>query len=103
MTYLRNILKFMEEPLCTYQYFDLFKKISVNLSKTLNFEEIIDQIKNLIHLQDPLYIETWKFLTKILHELQLTKVYSKKYLAQAFADIIFKAPEYWSSDLSTWR
>ncbi|CDW79414.1 rho gtpase activating protein [Stylonychia lemnae] len=103
ITLLRNILKYMEEPLCTYQYFPLFKKICENLSKTMNFEEIIEQVKNLILLQDNIYQETWKFLIKLLKNLTNTKVFTKKQLAQIFSDVIFKAPQFWANDMMSWR
>ncbi|CDW80341.1 rho gtpase-activating protein 1 [Stylonychia lemnae] len=103
MNYLRSILRCMEEPLCTYQFFPLFKKIGENLKKTMNFDQIVEQIRNLLLLNDGLLQDTWKFLLQLLNDISSTRNFTKKYLAQIFSDIVFKSPQFWASDTNQWQ
>ncbi|CDW86671.1 rho gtpase-activating protein 1 [Stylonychia lemnae] len=103
MGYLKCILKCMEEPLCCYQNFQIFKKICENHNCTNRADDIVNQLKDLLHKQDKLYQETWKAILKILYELSKTCLYTKKQISQMFSDLLFKPPEFWSQDMITWR
>eukprot|EP00347_Sterkiella_histriomuscorum_P009168 403342260 len=104
MQYLKSILKCMEEPLCTFTSFPLFKNICSKFLKTTQFDEIIELVKGVItSLLDLEYQETWKFLLRMLYNLTATRVNNKKMLAGYFSELVFKTPEFWSNDLIIWR
>ena len=64
--YLKSILKYMEEPLCTFQLYPKFKKLCETLDQDPKQEAtMIESLKELMWELDAVHVTTWKFLLRL--------------------------------------
>ncbi|CDW76821.1 rho gtpase-activating protein 1-like isoform 2 [Stylonychia lemnae] len=103
--YFKSVLKYMEEPLCTYKGYKKFKKICERLYLD-SIDKIIKHIQQVISEMEPVYQQTWKFILHfffVITEHQASNKMNIKNLATIFSDIIFRQNELSSNDMVMWR
>lgn len=59
--YFKSVLKYMNEPLCTFLAYPKFKKLCDKLYKT-DENSIVEELRLIFGEMDPIYQATWKFI-----------------------------------------
>jgi hypothetical protein len=63
--YLKSVLKYMEEPLCTYQSYQAFRNLT---NQNLKLEKV-ESMRHLFSSMDSVYQATWRLLIQFLSTL----------------------------------
>ena len=57
----------MEEPLCTFEKYSIFKVVCEEMaSQKAPFDGIVNSVSELLLQYDPVYRDTWRFILKFL-------------------------------------
>eukprot|EP00347_Sterkiella_histriomuscorum_P018097 403346801 len=73
--YLKSVIKYMEQPLCTFALFDKFKQISklvANIQKNGEKEDLNDlvqSIKEIFEYIPPIYFQVWELMINLFKQL----------------------------------
>jgi hypothetical protein len=103
--FFKSILKYMEEPLCSFDKYPMFKVICECLTtSTVHYEGIVKSVIEILLQLEPVYRETWRFVLHLLALIaQLNPKLSEKTIATIFSDILFRPKEIRSSDMLVWK
>lgn len=103
--YLKSVLKYMEEPLCTFEMYPMFKVICEGLpTSTAPHEGILMSLSAMLIQCDSVHRETWRFVLRFLSLIgQSNSKLSIKNISTIFSDIFFKPREYRANDMLTWK
>lgn len=101
--FFKSILKYMDEPLCTFEKYPMFKVICECITGGQQ-DGIMRSITEIFLLYDPVHRETWRFVLWLLYHIsEANDKLSAKTIATIFSDILFKPKEYKTNDMLIWK
>ena len=103
--YFKCVLKYMEEPLCTFKLYETFKFICEELPKNkAPYDNIVNTLQELMMNYDPVYRDTWRFVLRFLAVIaEVNTKLSARTISTVFSDILFRPQEYRSTDMVIWK
>lgn len=77
--YLKSILKYMDEPLCTFTHYSKFKYLceQLNTNNKIEINHLIDSLKEIFQAMDPVYLATWRLIAQLFLMLSQYSEYNK--------------------------
>ena len=103
--YLKSILRYMEEPLCTFEMYPLFKFLCDEMQTAKSpYDSIIKSLQEVMIQYPPVYRDTWRFVLTFLSVIaDSNPKLTAHNIATVFSDILFRPTEYNSADMVLWR
>jgi len=82
----------MEEPLCTFKNYEVFKFICEEIPKNKTSQDnIVKSLQEIIIQYDPVYRDTWRFVLRFLGLIaEVNTKLSARTISTVFSDILFK-------------
>lgn len=95
----------MEEPLCTFAKYEVFKCIGEDMPKQkAPWERVVKSIQEIMMQYEPVHRDTWRFVLRFLSLIaEVNTKLSARTIATVFSDILFKPQEYRSGDMVSWK
>lgn len=95
----------MEEPLCTFEMYPLFKFLCDEMQTAkAPYDSIIKSLQEVMIQYPPVYRDTWRFVLTFLSVIaDSNPKLTAHNIATVFSDILFRPTEYNSADMVLWR
>lgn len=107
--FLQCVLKYMQEPLCTFEKYDMYKVICEELpaassSRPPSYESILKCLVEMLLSYDQVHRQTWRFLLHFLESIaHCNPKLTARNIATIFSDVLFRPAQYRATDQSLWR
>lgn len=103
--YLKCVLKYMEEPLCQFPKYPMFRLVCQDLpySKAPH-DGLVNSLASILADYDEVHYLTWRFVIEYLFVIgQCNAKLTIRNVSTIFSDILFRPLEVKSADMQVWR